>query len=204
MKKLLLSIALIALIQFASAIEPITKFYCSAFDAINSEFVIEATPIYENGTFNLDVPIMSFKGENNEIYLRIPSKKIPKFVAELQAAKEIYIRWTNAAKENNISELALKEMDIKPATYEARFLHGDWHFAYRATPAYAFKVDKTGHTLVIALTRIQSSSNQFVKNDGGILWFNSVEEIDAFIKCIDPQLVEDHYANKKSVESVFN
>jgi len=167
------------------------------------EFKIQIS--YEDTSqFTLWIDAMSLDKLHNKGGIKLDYKRYDEFISAINEAKDKYIEWSNVAKENNVSELE-KSMSISPKV-GGYFFYGDWNFQYIVNPSVYFKIFKKDniikHFLVINTGKLQSSSNQFMKVDGFVLVFSSVEEIDNFLETISRQKLNIFF-NKPKAKDLF-
>lgn len=68
-----------------------------------------------------------------------------------------------------------------------------------------FVVTSEGRCLaILAIRDLQASDNRFMDHDGLLIAFSSVDEIESFIKAIDPQNALDNDKNETEKEKLFN
>jgi hypothetical protein len=170
---------------------------------------------------NFDIMISKGKKDNYTLYLQILSidniskncgiyfnkKNHEELLKTLIEAKQKYIEWSEIAEKNNVNDL-LKPMDIKSLCNGAYFDYGSgMHAKSFFNSIYQFKVSsndagKVSKLMLIKTGELQSSSNQFIKSDGGLLIFSSVSEIDFLLNEISIDKIKE-YTNKPDHNELF-
>lgn len=152
-----------------------------------TSFDIEATEP-KNGKFTFYIYAWSMDSEE-QVGFSIDSKKLPEFFAALRAVGDKLEEWTKTAKDNNVTDYD-KKFDVKFSYNSAFFKYGrDWHFCNFKFAPY-FKVTKDGECLAIFKSyKLTASDNRFMNHDGFMIPFSSKEEIEEFIKALDPNPV---------------
>jgi hypothetical protein len=147
-------------------------------------FDIEATEP-KNGKFTFYIYAWSLDSEP-QVGFSIDSKKLPDFFTSLRAVGDKLEEWSKTAKENNVTDYD-KKFDVKFGAYTAFFKYGrNWHFCGFKFSPY-FKVTKDGECLAVFKSyKLTASDNRFMNHDGFMIPFSSKEEIEDFIKALDP------------------
>jgi hypothetical protein len=135
----------------------------------------------------------------------IRAKQYSKFTTALDSARIKYIQWDSIAKKNNVKELD-KRMNIECKT-EAYFNYlKNWEFQFIVPLKFDFKIItdevETKTLLIIRTGELTSSSNEFIKMDGLVWVFNSVEEIESFQRAISMATIKE-FVTKPKTEDLF-
>lgn len=136
-------------------------------------------------------------------YLLIDEKKMPEFLSFLEFCKNKYVEWSATAKQNNVTELNKKIEPEKKFSTAAAFRYGKWQFDYSNILSARFLISEGKHLLIFSTGELQSSSNQFMKNDGIALVFTDIEEIQAFIDKLDITKFNEFLNTKENKEELF-
>jgi hypothetical protein len=154
--------------------------------------------------FTLYIDAMSLDRLHSKGGMMIDEKQHQEFLNAISESKIKYEEWVKTAKENNIKELD-KSMTVK-SKVSGYFLYGDWNFQYVVNLTFDFKVleskGELKYLLIIRTGELQSSSNQFMKVDGFVLVFSSVNEIDNFTNEISTQKINE-FINKPKSKDLF-
>ena len=180
------------------------KVYTNYFNSyVHESYNIE---IYDKGNDKYDLYINAFSFDNmtkNGGFL-ISNKRLPDFLNVLDSALVKYIEWTNIAKKNKVTDLK------KPMGYTCKvdgyFEYGKWQFDSNIQIGVDFLIldvnDSIRYILSITTGNLVSSSNEFIKSDGFVLLFTSVEEINNFRIMILPDNISVFLKKPKS-EDLF-
>jgi hypothetical protein len=154
--------------------------------------------VTEKGELYID--IMSLDPTSREAGIILKKNKSEDFILCLQEAKSKFTEWKQIAVQNGVKKLRKPiECGCSVSSY---FSYGKWQFDFSVYPEFAFLVLESGGTvtysLVVNTGELQSSSNQFMDSDGGIIVFMSEKEVDSFISKINPAAVEKFLAKPKA------
>lgn len=204
MKKIItvLAICIFALTTFTSSAQEKLSSYDNTYSKKTYEILISSK---EKEKFTLYVDAMSLDKLHNDGGFMIDQKYHANFLSALQEASVKYEEWVKTAKENNVKDLD-KTMTIKSkcASY---FKYGsDWNFQFLVNLTFDFRVLESGgetkHLLIVRTGELQSSSNQFMKVDGFVLVFSSIDEINEFTAAISLDKISE-FVNKPKSEELF-
>ena len=199
MKKLM-TLAIFTLnIIVAAAQEKIDSYKSNYFEKI---YNVEVSKLDKKGGFTYYIQVAP-QDDTKKISIMLESSDQPKFLTELNEAKAVYEKWVNTAKSNNVNELS-KDISVKFSHVGAAFTYGEWKFDFYVTIKPRFKIMEGKHLLILQSDELIASSNQFMKCDGFLLVFESITEIDEFIKAIDMGKALDFLKKKSSKEELFN
>ena len=108
------------------------------------------------------------------------------------------------AKDNNVTDFD-KNFETNFKSVGTFWLYGSkWCFSSVKFRPY-FKVTNEGETLaVINVGKMTASSNQFMDTKGFMIVFSSVEEIEDFIKAIDPSHAIERTREQDNKATLFN
>ena len=162
---------------------------------------IEATEP-KNGKFTFYIYGCSLDSEK-EVAISVNSKDIEKFVESLRSIEDKFEEWTKTAKDNNVTDYD-KNFDAKFKSVSVFFKYGSkYHFTYVKFSPY-FKVTKDGECLAVFRTReLTASDNQFMHHDGFMLAFSSKQEIEDFIKALDPTPILNKESKNEATDNLF-
>ncbi len=123
------------------------------------------------------------------------------FISTLKEARIKYSEWTTTSKDNNVTDLS-KEM-IYSNKAQSYFKYGSkWCFDFSVNLSYSFRVSGDKILLLVKTKEVVSSSNQYMKADGFVLVFQSVEEIEKFIETLSIGGISD-FMNSPKEEDLF-
>lgn len=198
MKKSILS-GLLLLSMLGYGQEKLAK-YSSLF--FTNSYDISASKPDTKGEYSYYIDCSSKDTSSKLVSLILKNKEVPEFIEFLNSIKESYIKWTLIAKENKVTELD-KNIEYKNLTYSAAFMYGKWNFDFSVNLKARYKIVNEKYLLIIDSDGLQSSSNQYIKNDGFRIVFSSIQEIDELISGLDFKLLEEFYNKKKGQEDLF-
>lgn len=164
---------------------------------------IECTAV-KNGNFDYYVSCASWEREDDVIGMIVKSKTLEDFTKGLRAIENKFLEWTETAKENNVTDYD-KEFDVKLPSVDCYFKYGDFHFAFNKRPNAYFKITSDGKCLVLlSIRNLKATDNRFIDHKGLFIVFSSADEIENFIKAIDPQNALDKEKTESAKENLFN
>ena len=140
---------------------------------------------------------------SREGYIIIDAKKLPDFIEYLKLGKSKYEEWSKTAKENNVTELNKEIEPAKRFNTTAAFKYGKWQYDFSNNLTAKFLILKDKTLLTISTGNLQSSSNQFMKNEGVILVFSDADEIQQFIDQLDLAKFTELIKSKDKKEDLF-
>lgn len=186
-------------ITVVKAQEKISDYKSSYF---SKEYKVEVGKLDKKGafTFYIEVPPQD---DTKTIAMMLESGDQPKFIISLNEAKTVYEKWVSTAKSNSVTNLA-KDISVKFSHVAAAFTYGEWKFDYYVTIRPRFKIVEDKYLLIIGSDELVASSNQFMKSEGFFMVFESVAEVDDFIKAIDLGMAQEFLKKKSSKEELFN
>lgn len=201
MKKLLV-MAFIMLTAFqVQAQKKVSEYSMSYLEGMTYD--VMAT-IVKNGNFDYYVNCASFERKDDIVGIVISSKSLNNFVDCLRNLEGKFTEWSETAKKNNVTDYS-KEFDVNFPSTSCYFKYGDFHFAFNRKMKARFVVTSEGRCLaILAIRDLQASDNRFMDHDGLLIAFSSVDEIESFIKAIDPQNALDNDKNETEKEKLFN
>jgi hypothetical protein len=203
MKRIIYSLiaCFITLVTFAQDEKQISEFKSNYFNETFSVKIIGQN----NKDFKLIIAAKSLDDLHDEGGVFISSELYQKFVLSIDSAKAKYVEYVNIAKTNNVKELD-KRLNY---TFKADgfFEYGSsWEFQFDVLFKYDFKISAKGddvkYLLIVRSGELTSSSNPYIKMDGFVWVFNSIEEIDSFKEAISKQNI-DEFFSKPKVEDLF-
>ena len=164
-------------------------------------FAIEATDP-KNGKFTFYIYCRSLNAEK-EVGFSIESKDIERFVESLRSIEDKFEEWTKTAKDNNVTDYD-KNFEAKFKSVGVFFKDGKkYHFTSVRFSPY-FKVTKDGECLAVFRTReLTASDNQFMHHDGFMMAFSSRQEIEDFIKALDPNPILNKEVKNEATDNLF-
>jgi hypothetical protein len=151
-----------------------------------------------NGKFNLHINTGSTDAISKEAGIIVSSKRYEKFINALNEAKLKYEEWTNTAKANSVTDLT-KKMDAYTRQDAFFYLNSERHLVYNIDLAFVYNISKNSsnvisYSMAVGSGTLKSSKNQFITNDGAMIIFASIEEINAFIDAISLDKINAHLA----------
>lgn len=173
---------------------------------IEKEYPISISTKPNDAKFTLYIEALSLDNLVSEGGFSIDEKQLSGFVENIKQAKAKYEEWIATAKANNVTSLD-KDISVTPSKVTGYFHYGSkWNFDFSVKPTFSFKIleDKgeTSYLLIVRTGKLTSSSNEYINCDGFVLTFLSVEEIDAFLKTISQENINE-YKNKPKTEDLF-
>lgn len=166
-----------------------------------SEFDINATE--EREGIKYFVNMYPLEGQSRQVLIMVEPGQMEDFLSDLQEAANTFSRWDSISKANDVVDLE-KTMSTSTKKLDVAFQYGDWNFDFNVTLKYRFKHIKEEPTLIIGTGELQSSSNQYIENDGGMFVFTSRREIDDFIEGLHPSLARAFFDSKGKKEDLFD
>lgn len=141
---------------------------------------------------------------SDAVALIIKSEQLEKFKSVIDTAKVTYRKWSETAKENNVTELD-KEINIDKIRFECGFYTSDWYFDYSVQLTARFKILSSGQYVLILENKYKlvSGSNEYIDSDGFYMVFTSSDEIDSFLNKLTLENVNSYYEKKSSKEDLF-
>jgi len=151
--------------------------------------------------YTLYTDIMSMDRISDQVGIMLDQKSHPGLLSDLTEAKALYSEWIETAKANNVTELE-KRMSIKTRCGGYFHYGSKWNFQYLVTLDYDFKIVEGKYLLIVRTGKLQSSSNQYIDHDGGVIVFSDPGEIDEFITNLSLEAVQEFREKPKS-EDLF-
>lgn len=153
----------------------------------------------------LYVDLISADRISKQAGIILSRKRIPGFITCLDSALKKYESWREIAIKNGIKEMSKGiPCDCRAEGY---FTYGDWQFDFSVFPTFEFKVleseGKVFHLMIMRTGEMQSSTNQFMNHDGGLLIFENSEDFREFINLIKPETVDAFLAKQPKTEELF-
>ncbi len=172
-------------------------------DYLDKDFNIDIQPETDN-KFCLYIDVFSLDNTWDKVGIMVNQKQLLKFIEALDSAKVKYNEWKNVAISNNVKKLS-KNMEIK-CKVDTYFSYGKWHFNNNIKLNFGFGIfehkEKIIYMLSVNTGQLVSSSNQYMKVDGGLLTFTSLKEIDSFIELISPKIINE-FLKKPNSDNLF-
>lgn len=146
----------------------------------------------------------SFDASTKKTVLIIEGAHISKFGDYLKAAKDKYIEWTKTAIDNNVKDLNKVIPLESQVKYMVGFIYGDWNFARNVNLQSRFRVSDGFHLLILDTGKLTSMTNEYIQNDGFVIVFNNIKEIDYLLNKISKENLDKVANDKVNKESLFN
>lgn len=203
MKKILLTSLLLFFSTVVWSEDAISKFSMTYFS--DEEYNIYASNPDKKEKFGFVVCAQSKETkEEDKCGLIIMSDELKDFIEAIKSAEAKYKEWSVTAKENNVRDFE-KFFDIKLPRLIAFFYYGS---SARGTKKRIFKpkfkvTDDGTCLLCIDSGTLICGNNKFIKYDGFLFAFNSVDEIEEFIKALDTTRVMDRDIKNKENNALF-
>ena len=202
MKKLLILLFVVMCCNLSFAEDKVSE-YSLAYTSSNGKtsFDIEASEP-KNGKFTFYVYAWSMESEE-KVGFSIDSKDLPKFFESLRAVGDKFEEWAKTARDNKVTDYD-KEFDVKFSSNTAFFKYGKkWCFCGIKFRPY-FKVTKDGECLAIFKSyKLTANDNRFMHHDGFLIPFSSKDEIEDFIKALDPIPVLNRESTNAAKDNLF-
>lgn len=200
MKKLLLFATLLLAVAFSAQTQVAT--YQASYWPDRAEYKIEVSD--KNGEIDrVWIDTRTLDRVSTQAYLLIDAKKMPDFISFLQFSKTKYDEWSQTAKANNVTELNKVIEHEKRFNTGAAFKYGKWQFDNSNNITSKFLIIEGKKLLVISTGELQSTSNQFMKNDGIVLIFSESAEIQDFINKLDLAKLTEAIKTKDQKQDLF-
>jgi hypothetical protein len=197
MKKIILLLLLITTIAYSQE-----KFETYFNPLAKSSYEISASKPDKKGNFSYYIDCKSIDNSSKQAVLIIEKQKIEIFKEYLMFLNHILKKWKATALKNNVKEIN-KDIYFKNTFYESAFSYGDWNFSRSTTLKASFKYLSENYYIVIFSSKLQSTSNQFMKSDGYMLSFNSEEDFNSLINKLHENKVIEYYNSKSKKEDLF-
>lgn len=199
MKKLFLLALVLGFSVVSFAQEKFSEYDMSYF---NKKYDIEVGTI-KNGNCSFYI-YCEPKDNTKKVGFILESKNVESFCNQLNSIKQKYSEWTKTAKDNNVTSYD-KKFDVNFKSVSAFFLYGSkWCLSYAISFKPYFKVTSDGECLVVFnVGELTASSNRFMTVKGFMMAFNSLDEIDEFIKAFDLQKMQDNEMKEKEKDNLF-
>lgn len=151
--------------------------------------------------YTLYTEIMSMDRLSDKAGIMLDEKSHPGFLTDLADVKTTYSEWIETAKTNNVTELD-KQLSVKTRCGGYFYYGSKWNFQYVVTLNYDFKITDGKYLLIVRTGKLQSSSNQYIDHDGGVIVFTDPSEIDEFISVLSLESVQE-FRDKPKEEDLF-
>lgn len=168
----------------------------------NKEYDIQASEV-KSGKFSYFI-FADSKEENGICGVQLKSDKIQELTDCLRQIETKYKEWSETAKNNNVTDFD-KSFDIALPKMDCFFKYGSkWCFDYGWKIKPYFKVTTDGDCLVVInIPQLTSAGNRFMHHLGMMFAFKSIEEIENFIKAIDPSHALSNSEETQKKEDLF-
>ena len=182
----LFTFLLIGLLTGATAQEYFATYHLDYFD---KEYEIQ---ISDKTKYSLYINLPSMDTYNDNVGIIVSEKKHEDFLNALKAAKSKYIEWRKTAVDNDVADFR-KEMKTSANVKGFFYSIDEWKFDYSVSLSFSFMVSKDGGKIILLVHtgELNSSSNEYIDHKGGVLAFESAEEIQAFIDLISVSAIEE-------------
>lgn len=201
MKKLVLLflVAFNSLVVFAQ--KKVNEYSMEYFKGNGTTYDIEATEP-KNGKFTFYIYGCSSSSQK-EVGFYVDSKDLENFVESLRSIENKFEEWKKTAKDNDVTDY-YKSFDIKFKSVGVFFKYGrKYHHTSVSFKPY-FKVTNDGDCLAVFKSgELTASDNRYMHHDGFFLVFLSKQEIEDFIKALDPTLVLSKESKKEETDNLF-
>ena len=179
--------------------EKVSEYTMSYF---NKTYNIEATTV-KNNEFKYYIYCES-KDRHELVGFSIDNYQIQYFIEQLRSIEGKFEEWSKTAKGNNITSYD-KQFDTNFKYVNTFWQYGSqWCFSSVKFRPY-FKVTDDGETFVVINVReMTDSSNRYMTSEGFLIVFTSVNEIEDFIKSIDPTHAINRTMEQINKDNLFN
>lgn len=161
----------------------------------------------KEGKFEIRVQIPA-RETYSKTYLQLNDKNYSNFMEMVNLSRTKFIEWSKVAEENKVNdmtkEIKKNEKDVLyylDASFEE---NGKFYSSTFSTVGYYFRV-LDGKPLLIFMNvlDLSASQNRYIKNKGYTLAFNSVDEIDNFIKMLDLTKINNFLNGTSATQELF-
>lgn len=184
MKKVLLFLLLSVGIS-AFAQETVAEYHCDYFD---KDFEISVSTDKKDPS-NISEVYIEVAGERDKESVLLQYKSPSLLLTSLKEVRNKYAEWIKVADDNHITEMH-KEIPVKMPAVTVCWYGTKWFFAFNQHPNFDFLIMDNGKKIILMNAKVTASSNKYI--DQEFYWvFQSVSEIDEFIKKLDyPKFIE--------------
>jgi hypothetical protein len=197
MKKIIFVLIMMMSFVFLYSQKTIGHYYSSFFQ---KTYDIQAS--YDNDGLAYYIEGESRDNVSKQIFLMIQENKISNFMDFLNYLKDTYVKWSNTANENNVTDLD-KQIEYKDLYFGVCFSYGDWQFNFNTYVYARFKITKGEKLMIIQCDKVESGANEYITTNGFYITFSSVKEIDDLIKSINPTKDKGVFIQEKNKETLF-
>lgn len=153
----------------------------------------------------LFLDIMSLDKLHSKVGLLLTTDESKEFMRCIDSAEKKFVEWKAIAIKNGVKDFS-KELDV---TFNCNgyFHYGDWEFDRSVNPTFEFMVINssgiTKYLMVMRTGEMISSTNEFIKTDGGAIVFSTAAEFKALRDKIKPENVTKFFETKPKTEELF-
>jgi len=136
------------------------------------------------------IDMLSMDTYKDKVGIKIEPKQAEVLVEAFNVCIEKYSEWKNVAIANNVTKLQ-KKIKVRSTRVLGFFYSIDeWNFCYNMTPTFEFSVvkdakEEVNYYIIMRTGEMSASDNEYLKCDGGVFAFASVQEIESFIALLD-------------------
>ena len=136
------------------------------------------------------IDMLSMDTYKDKVGVKIEPRQAEVLIEAFKLCIEKYSEWKKVAIANNVTKLQ-KKIKVRSTGVLGYFYSIDeWQFCYNITPTFEFSVvtDAKGdveYYIIMRTGEMSASDNEYLKCDGGVFAFASVQEIESFIALLD-------------------
>lgn len=198
MKKVILFIMVFICINMYAE-DKVSEYTMSYF---NKTYNIEATTV-KNGEFKYYIYCQSMD-RHELVGFSIDNYQIEYFIEQLRSIEGKFEEWSKTAKDNNITNYN-KKFDTNFKYVNTFWQYGSqWCFSSAKFRPFFKVTDDGGTYAVIYVGEMTASSNEYMTSDGFLIVFASIDEIESFIKAIDPTHAINRTIEQSNKDNLFN
>lgn len=176
------------------------------FDEYYSEYFKKSYQIElvkNDGKFKFYIETATLDKTSKKAYIILKDAELGDFKEFFQGINETYTKWKGTAEENKVTELD-KKIESKRLKVATAFSYGSkFEFDFSAQLTARVKIIEGKILLIVNSDKLESSSNQFMTNDGLYFVFNSPTEVEEFLSKLDEEKALKQSEEKKKTEELF-
>ena len=126
------------------------------------------------------------------------------FTTFINNSFEKFKDWESTAKENGVKDFD-KEISSKRLGDLHYFRYGSWQFKYgksKITSSMSINQDGDAYFLIIT-PKYTSSSNEYIKSDGGILMLDELA-VEAINEALSTEFINSVKSEEENIDALFN
>lgn len=168
-------------------------------DYFNQNFDILAT-LNKQGTA-IDALFIYVAGINSTEKVALEFKSPYTLVLALKEIKDKYAEWIKIANDNGVTDMS-KDIPVKLPLINVCWHSTKWWFSFDHRFYFRFMILDSGKKIISLNEKVKASSNEYI--DQKFYWvFESVDELDNFIKKINIRAFESKLIRRSSNADLF-